>query len=57
MAAAQQFPTLTFEQAKEALDEVIAAFEQPDAMAKVSAMSSVSLFGVFCNGSDEGGVV
>ena len=37
MAAAQQFPTLTFEQAKEALDEVIAAFEQPDAMAKVSA--------------------
>mmetsp|Transcript_9571 Transcript_9571/g.17968 ORF Transcript_9571/g.17968 Transcript_9571/m.17968 type:complete len:110 (+) Transcript_9571:38-367(+) len=32
-----QFPTLTFEQAKVALDEVIAAFEEPDAKAKMEA--------------------
>lgn len=32
---ASQFPTLTFDEAKIALDEVIASFEEPEAKAKV----------------------
>ena len=32
---ASQFPTLTFDEAKIALDEVIAAFDEPEAKAKV----------------------
>ena len=35
LTMASQFPTLTFDQAKIALDEVIASFEEPEAKAKV----------------------
>jgi hypothetical protein len=40
---ASQFPTLTFDQAKIALDEVIAAFEEPEAKAKVSTHATLTL--------------